>query len=174
MILEKYRPTIILLDIWGYKVQPVPAPFSIVAANKNNIKLGGNNQKLMLFNLGNAMSGPPTNKGNKKLPKPPIIAGITIKKIINIAWAVIILLYNWLSAMYWTPGPDNSSLIKTENAVPSKPENRENIRYNVPMSFALLDKNQRSNQRDIFAVSTSKLLSLCGLEKQAISFCVLL
>jgi hypothetical protein len=79
------------------------------------------------------------------------------------ACAVIILLYNWLSAMYWTPGPDNSSLIKTEKAVPSKPENRENIRYNVPISFALLDKNQRSNQRDIFAVSTSKLLWLCGL-----------
>ena len=54
----------------------------------------------MLFSLGNAISGPPTNKGNKKLPKPPIIAGITIKKIINIACAVIILLYNWLSAMY--------------------------------------------------------------------------
>ena len=42
--------------------------------------------------------------------------------------------------MYWTPGPDNSSLIKTENAVASKPENRENIRYNVPISFALLEK----------------------------------
>ena len=140
MILEKYRPTIILLDIWGYKVQPVPVPFSIVAANKNDIKLGGNNQKFMLLNLGNAMSGPPTNKGNKKLPKPPIIAGITIKKIIHMACAVYILLYNWLSAMYWTPGPDNSSLIKTENAVPSKPENRENIRYNVPISFALLEK----------------------------------
>ena len=94
----------------------------------------------MLLNLGNAMSGPPTNKGNKKFPKPPIIAGITIKKIIHMACAVIILLYNWLSAMYWTPGPDNSSLIKTENAVPSKPENRENIRYNVPISFALLEK----------------------------------
>ena len=31
------------------------------------------------------MSGPPTNKGNKKLPKPPIKAGMTIKKIIKIA-----------------------------------------------------------------------------------------
>ncbi|KAI7933747.1 hypothetical protein MJO29_016702 [Puccinia striiformis f. sp. tritici] len=61
-------------------------------ANKNNIKLGGNNQKLMLFNLGNAISGPPTNKGNKKLPKPPIIAGITIKKIINMACALLCLL----------------------------------------------------------------------------------
>ena len=60
--------------------------------------------------------------------------------------------------MYWTPGPDNSSLISTENAVPSKPENKENIRYNVPISFRLLDKNQRSNQRDIFEVFDSKTL----------------
>ena len=115
-------------DNGGYRVHPVPAPFSIVAANKNSIRLGGNNQKLILFNLGKAISGPPTNKGNKKLPNPPINAGITMKKIIKIAWAVIILLYNWLSAMYWTPGPDNSSLISTENAVPSKPENKEKIR----------------------------------------------
>ena len=44
----------------------VPAPFSIVAENTNNSKLGTNNQKLMLFSLGNAISGPPTNNGNKK------------------------------------------------------------------------------------------------------------
>jgi len=81
-------------DRGGYNVQPVPAPFSIVLANKNRIKLGGNNQKLILFSLGNAMSGPPTNKGSKKLPNPPISAGITMKKIISIACAVMILLYN--------------------------------------------------------------------------------
>jgi hypothetical protein len=67
------------------RVQPVPAPFSIPLANKNNNKLGGNNQKLILFSLGNAISGPPTSNGNKKLPKPPIKAGITIKNIINMA-----------------------------------------------------------------------------------------
>jgi hypothetical protein len=46
--------------------------------------------------------------------------------------------------MYCTPGPDSSNLINTENAVPINPENNAKIRYNVPMSFALLDKNQRS------------------------------
>jgi hypothetical protein len=46
-------------------------------------------------------------------------AGITIKKIIKIACEVIILLYNWLSAINWTPGPDNSNLINTEYAVPT-------------------------------------------------------
>jgi hypothetical protein len=67
------------------RVQPVPAPFSIPLANKNNIRLGGSNQKLMLLSLGNAISGPPTINGSKKLPKPPINAGMTIKKIIIIA-----------------------------------------------------------------------------------------
>jgi len=61
--------------------------------------------------------------------------------------------------MYCTPGPDNSSLISTEKAVPSKPENREKIRYKVPISFALLDKNHRSNQRDILEFFSSKFLS---------------
>ena len=45
--------TVVKLVSSGYKVQPVPAPFSIVAENINNNKLGTNNQKLILFNLGN-------------------------------------------------------------------------------------------------------------------------
>ncbi len=51
--------------------------------------------------------------------------------------------------MYCTPGPDNSNLINTEKAVPNKPENNAKTRYNVPMSLALLDKNQRSRHIDI-------------------------
>jgi hypothetical protein len=93
----------------------------------------------MLFNLGKAISGPPTIKGIKKLPNPPINAGITIKKIINIACAVIILLYNWLFDINCTPGPLNSSLIKTEKAVPNNPENRAKIKYNVPISLAFVE-----------------------------------
>jgi len=61
--------------------------------------------------------------------------------------------------MYCTPGPDNSSLISTEKAVPNRPENNANIRYKVPMSLALLDKNQRSHQRDILFCFRSKFLS---------------
>jgi len=38
--------------------------------------------------------------------------------------------------MYCTPGPLNSNLIKTEKAVPNKPENTEKIRYRVPMFLA--------------------------------------
>jgi len=90
------------------------------------------------------MSGPPIINGNKKLPKPPIKAGITMKNIITIACAVIILLYSWLSAINCTPGPDNSNLINTEKAVPAKPENTANIKYNVPISLALQDRNHLS------------------------------
>lgn len=42
----------------------------------------------MLFIRGNAMSGAPIIRGTNQLPKPPIIIGITIKKIITNAWAV--------------------------------------------------------------------------------------
>jgi len=48
--------------------------------------------------------------------------------LIKIAWAVMILLYNWLSAMYCTPGPLSSIRISTENAVPNKPENNAKIK----------------------------------------------
>jgi hypothetical protein len=96
-----------------------------------------------------AISGPPTNNGSKKLPKPPINAGITMKNIINKAWAVIILLYNWLSDIYWTPGPLNSILINTENAVPINPENNAKIKYKVPISLAFVDQNHLSVHKDI-------------------------
>lgn len=78
----------------GYTVHPVPAPNSTNDDNNNKIKAGGNNQKLTLFNLGNAMSGAPIMIGTNQLPNPPISTGITKKKIINMACAVTITLYN--------------------------------------------------------------------------------
>jgi len=59
------------------------------------MKEGGNSQKLMLFNLGNAISGAPIIKGTIQLPNPPINMGITIKKIMINACAVTITLYSW-------------------------------------------------------------------------------
>jgi hypothetical protein len=84
-------------DNGGYTVQPVPAPTSTKAEDNNNKNAGGNNQKLILFNLGKAISGAPIIKGTNQLPKPPIIAGITKKKIIINACAVTTTLYNWKS-----------------------------------------------------------------------------
>lgn len=46
----------------------------------------------MLFIRGNAMSGAPIIRGINQLPKPPIMIGITIKKIITNACAVTMTL----------------------------------------------------------------------------------
>lgn len=79
-------------DNGGYTVHPVPAPFSTILLEINNINDGGNNQNLILLSRGNAISGAPNIKGTNQFPKPPIIIGITIKKIIIKAWAVTITL----------------------------------------------------------------------------------
>lgn len=51
---------------------------------------GGSNQNLMLFIRGKAISGAPSIIGVNQFPNPPIIVGITMKKIITKAWAVTI------------------------------------------------------------------------------------
>jgi hypothetical protein len=87
-------PCAAVLDNGGYTVHPVPAPVSTKAEANNKNKDGGNNQKLILFILGNAISGAPIIKGIKKFPNPPIKIGITMKKIIKKACPVISTLYN--------------------------------------------------------------------------------
>ena len=67
-------------------VHPPPTPVwpggpSINIDIINKINEVGNNQNEILFILGKAMSGAPIIIGTNQLPKPPIIAGITIKKI---------------------------------------------------------------------------------------------
>jgi len=80
------------LDNGGYTVQPVPAPVSTkLEANSNN-KDGGNNQKLILFKRGNAISGAPIIIGTNQFRNPPIKIGITMKNIIIKACAVTITL----------------------------------------------------------------------------------
>jgi len=83
-----------LEDNGGYTVHPVPTPDSTILDNNNKIIDGGNNQKLILFNLGKAISGAPNKIGTNQLPKPPINTGISIKKIIIKAWLVTITLYS--------------------------------------------------------------------------------
>jgi hypothetical protein len=81
-----------------------------------------------------------------------------------------------LSAIYCTPGPDNSILIRTENAVPNNPENNANIKYKVPISFAFEDKNQRSHQSEIAESLLSgvsiKISCVIGVSLFCMLFCV--
>lgn len=67
----------------GYTVHPVPAPASTIDEASRSKKEGGRSQKLILFIRGNAMSGAPIINGTNQFPNPPIIIGITIKKIIT-------------------------------------------------------------------------------------------
>ena len=67
----------------GYTVHPVPAPASTVEDASSSRKDGGSNQKLILFIRGNAMSGAPIIRGTSQFPNPPIMIGMTIKKIIT-------------------------------------------------------------------------------------------
>lgn len=76
----------------GYTVHPVPAPLSIRPPAIKSVREGGKSQKLILFIRGKAMSGAPIINGISQFPNPPIIIGITIKKIITKAWAVTITL----------------------------------------------------------------------------------
>jgi len=77
----------------GYNVHPAPTPGSIKVDINSIIKEGGNNQKLILFRRGKAMSGAPIKIGTNQLPNPPIKIGITMKKIIVKACAVTNTLY---------------------------------------------------------------------------------
>ena len=76
----------------GYTVHPVPTPLSTIPDKRRSARAGGRSQNLMLFSRGKAMSGALTINGISQFPKPPIIVGITKKKIIIKAWAVTITL----------------------------------------------------------------------------------
>jgi len=72
-----------LSDSGGYTVQPVPTPYPVKEDKVSKDREGGSSQKLMLFIRGNAMSGAPIISGTSQFPNPPIITGITIKKIMT-------------------------------------------------------------------------------------------
>jgi hypothetical protein len=70
-----------LLERGGYTVHPVPAPVPTRPPVNKSVKDGGKSQNLMLFIRGKAISGAPIIKGTSQFPKPPIMIGITMKKI---------------------------------------------------------------------------------------------
>jgi len=72
----------------------VPTPFSTAAELTKRISDGGRSQNLILFSRGNAISGAPSISGTNQFPNPPIITGITRKKIIRKACAVTMVLYS--------------------------------------------------------------------------------
>ncbi len=65
--------------------------------------------------------------------------------------------------MYCIPGALNSNLINTENAVPTNPANKANIKYNVPISLAFEDQNHLSQNIETELVFGFKWNKLEGL-----------
>ena len=119
------------LDNGGYTVQPVATPPSAIADPRRNMSATGKSQKLKLFSRGKAISGALSIKGTNQLPNPPINTGITIKKIIRKAWAVITVLYACSPNKH--PGTASSVRIKTLIEVPNSPPQMPRIKYNVPI-----------------------------------------
>ncbi|MGY4327963.1 hypothetical protein ACVWWG_002380 [Bradyrhizobium sp. LB7.2] len=74
------------VDSGAYIVQPAPTPLAPGSPStkvdiSSSANEAGSSQNEMLFMRGNAMSGAPIISGTNQLPKPPIIAGMTMKKI---------------------------------------------------------------------------------------------
>ena len=110
----------ILPERGGQTVHPVPTPFSTAADITKRVNEGGKSQKDILFSRGNAISGAPSIKGTNQFPNPPIITGITKKKIIKNACAVTIVLYSW-SLPNKAPGCPSSARINSLIEVPKSP-----------------------------------------------------
>src|SRR5215472_5354324 len=98
-------------------------------------KEAGSSQNEMLFMRGNAMSGAPIINGTNQLPKPPIIAGMTMKKIMIRPCEVTNTLKVWLSWNSWMPGYISSMRMAIDIAAPIQPAMTANTRYIVPMSL---------------------------------------
>jgi hypothetical protein len=72
--------------------KPLPGPPSTNIDRHSSTQAATSSQNEMLFMRGKAMSGAPIMIGTNQLPKPPIIAGMTMKKIMIRAWAVTVTL----------------------------------------------------------------------------------
>jgi hypothetical protein len=76
-----------LVERGGYITHPPPKPLPDAEPGtkkliSKQIKATGRSQNERLFIRGNAISGAPIIMGTNQFPKPPIIAGMTMKKII--------------------------------------------------------------------------------------------
>jgi hypothetical protein len=129
-------------------VQPAPTPGEPGSPSTNievssSANEAGSSQNEMLFMRGNAMSGAPIISGTNQLPKPPIIAGITMKKIMIRPCPVMNTLYWCESCRNVPPGCIRSSRMPIDNRPPTKPPMSANARYIVPMSLWLVEYTKR-------------------------------
>ncbi len=114
---------------------PLPVPPETNSDPSSSVNAGTISQKDTLFIRGNAMSGAPIMIGTNQLPKPPIIAGITMKNTMISPCAVTITFQKCSAASlpagapkkcahigrYWMPGCASSARISPEMPPPMIP-----------------------------------------------------
>ena len=110
----------VVFESGGYSVQPVPdsprnRPVMI------SMNAGGSSQKLMLFSRGKAMSGAPIMSGMNQLPKPPISAGMTEKKIISSPCAVTMVFHSCPEVTMVLPGKLSCARMISDRMPPTMP-----------------------------------------------------
>ena len=105
----------------------------------NSVKDAGSSQNEMLFMRGNAISGAPIISGTIQFPNPPIIAGMTMKKIMIRPCAVVNTLNMCESWKNCSPGCISSSRMPIDSTPPTSPPSSANARYIVPMSLWLVE-----------------------------------
>jgi hypothetical protein len=121
-------------------VQPPPNPVPPESPSTNMLmtrsrKEKGRSQKEMLFMRGNAISGAPIMSGTSQLPKPPIIAGMIMKKIMMRACEVTKTLYSCGWEKICRPGNISSARISIVIMPLTTPAKTAKMRYMVPMSL---------------------------------------
>ena len=131
---EKYNKTTDQTIFNQIAVEALATEKQIESLNNKIAKAKGRIQKLQLFKRGSAISGAPIISGTIQFPNPPIMAGITMKKIMISACMVVI----WLKKSGFTncrPGWKSSARITMAMAPPVKNMVRAKHRYRVPMSL---------------------------------------
>ncbi len=107
------------------------------------IRALASNQKEMLFMRGKAMSGAPIIRGTIQLPKPPMVAGMTMKNTMIKPCAVTNTLNTSGLPKNCMPGCISSMRMPIDSRPPTMPPVSASIRYIVPMSLWLVEKSQR-------------------------------
>jgi len=98
-------------------------------------KDAGSSQNEILFIRGKAISGAPIISGTIQFPKPPIMAGMTMKKTMISPWAVVKTLKVCGLEKTCMPGSMSSARMPIERKPPMRPAIMAKMRYIVPMSL---------------------------------------
>ncbi len=90
------------------------------------------------------MSGAPIISGMNQLPKPPINAGITAKKIISSPCAVTIVFHSCPVSISVLCGTLSCARMISDRIAPVVPPISAKVRYSVPMSLWFVLHSQRT------------------------------